>query len=123
VKNLDTTDTLIDNNESLHNYANNSDALANIELPLSKELTYDDEEMETYIDLIPDKETRKTIKKNKEKIFEHAKNIKENTPNENDKETKAAYQLYTTEIGKIKNKISDNTQKTLQKRILGSCIS
>ena len=121
--NTNTTDTLIDNNESLHNYVDNSDALKDIELPLSKELTYDDEELETYIDLIPDRETRKNIEKNKEKIFEHAKNIKENTANENDKEISAIYQQYTTEIGNIKNEISDSTQNTLQKRILGSCIS
>ena len=119
-----TTDDLIDNNESLNYYANNSDALADIEVPLNKELTYDNEEFDTYVKFIEDDDVRKDIKKNQKEIQDFHQKKSENTEETPDDEAiKKIYQQYTTEIGNIKNEIADSTQKTLQKRILGSCIS
>lgn len=119
-----TTDKLINSNDSLRNYASDSDALKDIAVPLSEEIKYDDEEFDTYVKFIEDDEIRKDIKKNQKEIQDFHQKKQENTEeNPDDEAIKNIYQQYTAEIAKIKNNIKENTTDMLQKRILGSCIS
>lgn len=116
------TDLIIDSNENLQDYINDSDTLNEIKLPIDEQLNYSDEEFDLYVKFIDNQAIKADIEANKKEIQAYAKNPEKNNTNETESISKA-YEAYTTEVTKIKSEIGKSTEDIVQKRVLGSCIS
>jgi len=112
----DSTDTLIDSNPSLKDYADNSSNLDAITKPTLPEIKDFDEEFATYIKFIPDEDLQKRIMENEDIIKLY--NKEDDDERMRDEKGEKAYEEYMTAIQTIKETLPTRTQEIIKQRVL-----
>lgn len=122
-ENPEHTDVIVENNESLHKYTQNSNQFDKIGKPILPETKNFDEEFATYVKLIPDESVRTEIESNKDIIKSYKEIYDKDEEDAKGMKGAEAYETYTKAIDDVKEHLPERTQTIIKQRVLWTCIT
>ena len=118
------TDLIVENNESVKNFAEKSDRLDKIKAPTLPEAKDFESEFAMYVKFIPDEKIRKNIENNKDLISRpFKKEYEKNQEDTREIKGKEAYDEYTQAIDEIKENLPKRTEMIIRKKVPSICVA